>query len=708
MMNRSSRTLAQPATPSQTPKRPGAAGGLVRAAQSRRETWAAVLVLVVAGVVFYCNTFASPFVFDDKVYIRQKPTLHTLWPPWTPMTSSHRPVVDFSFALDYALHGYTIWPYHAVNLAIHIAAALTLFGILRRTLSRGTPAQRYGGAAWGLALTTALLWLVHPLQTESVTYIYQRFESLMGLFFLLTFYCFLRAQDSPRARWWYAGSIASCLLAMGSKEVGVVLPLLLVWYDRAVLASSWKELLRNRWPYYAALGGLLALLAGLVVHSMSIYAGGGMLVVKNVTPLGYAATQPGVILHYLRLAVWPQGQCLDYGWPLAKTPMEIVPPLLVLLVLWGLTAWCVWRYPAWGFVGAWFFLILAPSSSFIPIRDLAFEHRMYLPLAAVLIALVIGTYELLQRLPAYRAGTASSRRWFQVVPVVVVAGALGVTTLSRNTVYASEKAIWHDIVEKSPGHARGFNNLGLYYMIEHDPVEAEKYLREAIRLKPDYYDAHYNLAQLFVQTRPEEAMQHYRVCLKSHEWFLPHAYHNLGLLLAKKGEVEEAREMLEAAAKLEPKNPKILGNLASVLTSRDPERAVRLCQKALELSPGDPEIVHKLSFALNQLGRRSEAVAYYEKALDVHPESPALHFQLAQILPESDPRAIQELLAALKLAPNFPQAYYELGSILEKRGRVRDAMVQYRRALELRPDYDEARSRLNAILQAHPELKELL
>ncbi len=222
-------------------------------------------LIVLAAVAVFSNSFAGPFVFDGRGFIEQNPAIRTLWPPWAPMVNTNRPVGLWSFALNYAVGGLNVWGYHAANLAIHLAAALTLFGIIRCTLARGRLASQFGPAACWLALAAALLWLVHPLQTQSVTYVYQRYESLMGLWFLLTVYCFIRGAegDSPifadvkmgtvPAAFWYVGSVICCLLAIGTKEVAVVTPLLVLWYDRALVASSWRKMLRRRWGYYAAL-----------------------------------------------------------------------------------------------------------------------------------------------------------------------------------------------------------------------------------------------------------------------------------------------------------------------------------------------------------------------------------------------------------------------------------------------------------------------
>jgi hypothetical protein len=268
----------------------------------------------------------------------------------------------------------------------------------------------------------------------------------MGLFYLLTLYCFVRAQGSPRAIVWYAGSVFSCFLAVGTKEVAVTVPILVLWYDRVFLATSWREIWWNRGWYYGTFVTAFGLLALIVVSHWDFYPGGGVLVVQGVSPWDYAVSQPGVILHYLRLVFWPAGQCFDHGWPVARTAWQIVPPLALLGCLMGGVAWCGFRRPALGFLGAWFFVILAPTSSLIPIVDLAFEHRMYLSLAAIAALTVIGLYELTERVLASADWTPGERRLFRAVVLAVVVVALGAAARQRNEVYQSEISLWTDVV----------------------------------------------------------------------------------------------------------------------------------------------------------------------------------------------------------------------------------------------------------------------
>ena len=494
--------------------------------------------ILLAAVLVYSNSLSTPFLFNGVVFLRDNALWHKAWPPWACLTASLRPLATWSFAWNYTLFGAGVGSYHVVNLAIHVLAALVLYGIVWRTLLGLGPGDRYAGRARWLALAATLLWVVHPLQTQSVTYIYQRYESLMGLFFLLSVYAFirdaqgLRTRHAPRdedphaereeyrdedphaerveylggeplRRWgWYGLSVVCCLASLASKEVGGMIPLVILWYDRAFVAGSWRELLHKRGLYYGVLGGVFALLAAVVMLHVGFYQGGGLLYWNEISPWRYALSQPGVILHYLRLCFWPQGQCVDYHWPVAKSLVDIVPQTLAVGALVGLTAACIFRWPRWGFLSGWFFLILAPTSSFLPIVDLAFEHRMYLPLAAVVVAVVLAVDELPRH---WRWNEAQRRRYdrWSLALLATVLVALGLTTLARNRLYASDLAMWWDVVQKAPGNPHAYANLAVALNRIGDYQEARQCCREAIRLDPSVNRPYLVMGN--AATSPEEA-----------------------------------------------------------------------------------------------------------------------------------------------------------------------------------------------------------
>ncbi len=546
--------------------------------------WLAAGLIVGVGVLAYSNSFRGVFVFDDKTEIGTNPAIRRLWPPGEAMFrgpgAPRRPLPYYTFALNYALHGTDVWGYHAVNLAIHLAAGLTLFGLVRRTLRRPRLAARYAAVADQIALAAALVWVVHPLQTQAVTYIYQRMESLMGLFYLLTLYCFVRSVGSARSGLWRQVAVLCCAAGMGCKEVMVTAPLLVLWYDRVFVAESWREIPRRRWGFYAAMAATWAFL--LVVVRCQAYRY-GELTGPLLTPWQYALNQSAVILHYLRLAVFPRGLCLYHLWP-AAAPRELVLPSLVLAAILAATLWCVVRRPALGFVAGSFFLLLAPTSSILPVYELAFEHRMYLSLAALAVMFILGGYELLHRLAA-RPPRFLPRRAFHFLPLAavgLVVAALAATTYARNDTYSSYRGMWRDVIEKAPGNGTAYGRLGLEFLKEHRDAESLALFRKAIEIfaaNPPGFPPHMragaqvNLGVALANCgKPAEARQCYEEALRIASDF-PFAYLNLGALFARLHEPAQAKRCFEKAIELDPDNATLF--LASELQDAEMDVVLR-------------------------------------------------------------------------------------------------------------------------------------
>lgn len=435
--------------------------------------WAPLLV-VGAGILAYFNSFTGAFVFDDMIVIKDNPEIAQFFP----FSLHSRFLVDLTFKLSYASGGTEkVADYHAFNIAIHILAGLLLFGIIRRTLLLPKMSADDGASAAWVAAFSAAIWVAHPLQTESVTYICQRYESMMGMFLLASLYGFIRAQGSARPRVWYDLAIVACACGMVSKEGMIAAPVIIFLYDRFFLAGSFREMRAQRGMVHLALAATSGLLIGttLLGSAGAMSQGKASFLVPAISPLDYGLNQFPVILHYLSLSVAPVSQCLDYWWPLTRNPADLVFPALVVLTLLGLSVWGFRKGAPAGFAGTWFFVTLAPSSSLVPIADLAFEHRMYLPLASIAVLAVAGLHRLM---------TACRERWegcphrvlFSSVATAATA-VLIVLTAQRNMVYRSEESVWADVVAKQPHNLRARNNLAVVLA---ESRQAEK-IPEAIR-----------------------------------------------------------------------------------------------------------------------------------------------------------------------------------------------------------------------------------
>lgn len=575
------------------------------------------VLLLIAGLAYH-NTFSGPFVFDDKPAITGNPTIRQLAsalnPPDIGSSVTGRPLVNFSFALNYALSGEAVWSYHALNLLIHAGAGLALFGVMRRTLLYPVVPERLNSASLPLAFTVAALWLAHPLQTESVTSIVQRTESLVGLFFLLTLYGFVRFLEPSRGAWrWGAGSIAFCLLGMATKEVMVTAPVLVLLYDRTFAAGTFRTALQQRGRYYLALGCTWLLLGWLVLSTGGTRgeaAGFGL----GVTPLTYALTQCRAVLLYLQLSLWPHPLVYDYGTDVIRDPGAVWWQIFVLLLLVGVTVIALRRSSPIGFLGAWFFLILAPSSSVVPlVSQTIAEHRMYLPLAAVLALVILAAY--------VRLGRAVLLAAWLLLPVAVW------LTVQRNQDYRSEEAIWADTVAKLPDNARARINLAEIFINSGRPAEALAQATEAVRLRPNYAEAQTNLGIAYAQLRrPAEALA---ACGQAVELRPDYARgrSNYGIVLAQSGHWTEAVTQFEVALRLAGDAPEamlIRGNLARALlrAGRLPE-AIAAFSTVLQAQPGAADLHYQMAVALSLSGREPEAMAHLRTVLQLDPGNAA-------------------------------------------------------------------------------------
>jgi tetratricopeptide (TPR) repeat protein len=550
----------------------------------------AIALLILAGLAAYCNSFTKAFVLDDTHWINNNSSLSDA-PAYLRLMIG-RPLIGLSILLNHRLGGFNVVGYHAVNLAIHLLAGLTVFGIVRRTLLLKRWQGRFARSASWLALTIALWWLVHPLTTQAVTYIIQRCESMMGLFYLLALYCVLRgyeARTPAGGRWWYAGAVAAGVCSAGAKEVSATIPLVVLLFDWMFLAGSFRQLVRQRWGLYLGFGLVWATNAACLTlgpKSDDMNAGFGL---SSITPWQYLLTQSEVILYYLRLCFYPWPQCVIYrGWPLAQSLRDVLLPGSVVVALLLLTAWAVARRWWPGFLGAWFLLILAPTSSIMPIADVAFEHRMYLPLIGVIALVVLTVHALGARLLDRASVPQAGRAALAAAGVSLVALTLGTLTFCRNEDYQSDLALWRDTVKHYPSSfAR--QSLGSALLAEGAVDEALPYLEQAYEEEPN------GLVLFFLGEASRQkgdldrAVHWFSLALESMPGHAP-SENNLGLTLYQQGKLEEAKAHLQMAIQQAPREALFHANLALVHdalgTADAAEAEYRI---ALRLDPASPE-----------------------------------------------------------------------------------------------------------------------
>jgi len=657
------------------------------------KTLLAAALLAIAVAAAYHGTLRDPFVFDDITAIPENPSIRALWPLWgtlaapaTATTVAGRPVANLTLALNYARGGTDPFGYHALNILVHVLSCLALFGVIRRTLVLPPLEKRFGGDAFSLALLAALIWGLHPLQTEAVTYVVQRVESMAGLFYLVCLYCFLRSTQAARPLGWRIATVLSCLVGMGTKEVMATAPVALFLFDRTFLAGSFTGAWRQRRGLYLCLAATWVPMALLVASTG--FSRGGSAGFGSASPWAYWLTQFGALSRYLRLAVWPHPQVFDYGTRLVHRPGEAALAALLVLALGGATLAALKARPALGFLGAWFFLILAPSSLVPVATQTMAEHRMYLPLAAVSVALVAGAYAL------------GGRR--SVIPLAVAALLLAALSARRNEVYRSALSLWSDTAAKVPGSARAHNNLGLELFRAGKDGDAIAQYQISLGIEPGDQGTHSNLGNALDRAgRTREAIVEYQAALRIQPDFAP-ALYNLAKALHGEGRIAESITSYEAVLKIQPDYADAYNGLGEAL-ERAPGRtaeAIDRYQQAIRINYDFPQAHYNLGAALERAGRATDAVTEYQEALRLQPDFPEASDNLGVLLCATGSLAegMDLFEDALRAKPDFAKAHFDLANALVQSGRVPEAIHHLQEALRIEPDMVEANNNLGMIL----------
>lgn len=657
----------------------------------------ALAILIAAIATTYANSFKAPYHLDDMDSIERNDTIKqlstALFPPRNSgITVSGRPLLNLTLAINYQLHGYSVTGYHVANLLIHVGAALALFGFVRRTLHLPLLAEKFGPQATPLALGVAALWALHPLQTESVTYVIQRAESLVGLCYLFTLYAFVRSVEKS-SRAWTIATVASCFVGMTAKEVMATAPLAILLYDRTFVAGTFAAGWRARRGFYLALASSWLLLLVLVISS----GGRGTSVgYAAVSATDYALTQASALVRYLKVIFLPTDLIFDYGPTVEKQPAVLLKSCLLLVPLLALTVVALKKWPRTGFLGATFFLILGPTSSIVPVATQTIaEHRLYLSLGAISALVVFGLWRI--------AGRHSA--WL----VAALAVVLGSASYQRNTTYQTSRAIWEDTVYKMPDNIRALNNLGAVYLEFEEFDGAVKCFEGALELVPHFVIAKSNLGRAHILKALKEAgLDKVRGDIATGT--------SMGVgvkeIASLRGNptVQKGLQLMQEALEADPTNAlsaMFYGN-ALILLHRADERlqqeraaeAIGWLQRAVELKPEGADSRFELANALSMLDRNEEAAAQFEHVLRIKPKEATALTNYGALLRRMGkiPAAIEKLEAALKLSPATARIHSNLGVALLESGRTDDGIRHLREALKLDPDIPQARYNLSNAL----------
>ena len=602
-------------------------------ASSSRE-FLLVAVAAVLVVFAYMGTLTGPFVFDDEHNITENRRIRIthldpngLYAAAFQSPLPTRPIANLSFALNYYFNGYNVVGYRFINILIHVINGFLVFGLARVTLQ--TPALEGSGGKTGfVAALAAIVWMLHPLHTQSVAYVVQRMTSLAVLFYLLAMLCYVRGRLSfPGGRrriFLFAGGGIAGLLALGSKEIAATLPafiFLYEWYFFQGLQENW---LRRNLPGLAAVGILTLVIALLYIGTQSPvekilapYSDGGVSAGQRLL------TQLRVVCFYISLIFWPAPSRLnlDHDFPFSLSlfePAATLPALLVLACLLAIAVIIARRDALSSYAILWFLGNLMIESSVIRLETV-FEHRTYLPSVMPLFALTALLFRALRR------------KWAAIALLAALSVCWTGWTWQRSQVWGDAVVLWQDCVNKSPRKARPYNNLGSALSELGRLPEAAAHFRKAIELRPNYGDARYNLGYALLRLgQLEEGIQQIEEALRLEpENYMAH--NNLGVAYLLQQNYPEAMRHLQKAVDLDPTYETARNNLAVALKNQgDLEGAIHHLEEAVRINPNYAEAFNNLGLTLKEYGNSRAAVENFRRALQIIPSYPAARQNLEE------------------------------------------------------------------------------
>ena len=618
----------------------------------RKNLFAFVALLFVV-LVIYSNTFDASWHFDDESNILENKPLHlttlnlenikkTFFASWKKGDARlYRPAACLSFALNYYFGGAEVYGYHMVNLIIHFLSSVFLFLFVYHTLNLPLLKQRYGSNSYFIALLSALLWALNPMQTQAVTYVVQRMTSMAGMFSIMAMYFYLKGRISTQNPFKTAHYIACCIcgiLAMGSKENAVMIPMVILLYDLFLIQGVTKENIK-RYSFFLLIAVLICLALALLLAGPSILD--PKWIVAGYQNRGFSLserllTEPRVILFYVSLLLYPMPDrlCLEHSITLSTgliTPISTIISIIVIVLIFCLA--CAWarKRPLISFCVLFFLMNHLIEASVFPL-ELIFEHRNYLPSMLLFVPISI--------LLSGGIDFFSNRRYFQALLIsfiILVLIGWGHSTYVRNMIWKSGESQWRDCVDKYPELARAHNNLGAYYgrqgknqkAIRAYLVSLEKENKNNLVGKNWIY---YNLGALYHKLgKDQKALFYYDQAQRYQPHFAPTLV-NKGVIFLKRGLYEKARgEFLNALAS-DSENVDACGNLGYLhLLTGEPAKAMEYLESALQLEPENTKLMRHLALAYRLQGREKKAFTLLEASLDVKPDEPFTLLELSAL-----------------------------------------------------------------------------
>lgn len=580
-----------------------------------------LLILMAAGFAVYAFNLNNQLFWDDDEWIKGNLFVHDFRHLREIFTQNilsgfgldsnyYRPFLLLSFAFNYALHGLKPLGYHLFNNGLHIASGVLIFLLLQGTLKRRA------------AFLAALLFLIHPLQTEAVTYISGRGDSLSVFFMLLALWLFIKAQALVRgtANYWLllAGSLLLQVLAVLSRETAALFPIFPMIYYIAFLTTkpffrAFKEALIKSLPYWATtvVYFILRLTVFNFKNTLNFYSQAN----EYTQHLSYRLyTFGGALWGYFKLIFAPVGLHMERDLPvktsLFQWPVPLAGAILSAIILVGVILFRKSKHPTpntynnlepklWFFGWFWFFAALGPVSGIIPINALIYEHWLYLPLIGFF---TLAGFYIDRLLNFLRTG---SRPLFYMFFIFLVGylGFLGGAAAARNLAWGDPPAFYEDTLRYSPDSVRVINNLGNLYSERGELDKAIAAYEKAVNSPSGniFAQPHYNLGNIYRDRgQIDQAVMKYRQAMAVDPNF-PFAFQNLAVIEANRGNLAEATTLLEKVKTLRPREPKVYYNLALLyLAQNQHEPALSNLRQGLAVADNEPEIKMAITTLLDK------------------------------------------------------------------------------------------------------------
>lgn len=689
-----------------------------------RNNWLVLLFFACLGFGIYANSLEVPFLFDDARNIQHSSlqfkelSVENIIKSGTKGELTTRPIANISFAFNYLISGDNLKSYHLFNILIHILSSIFLFHLFYLTLtlpSLNTEAH----TAKIISLFSALLWLVNPLHSQSVTYLVQRMNSMATMFYLLSLLCYVLGRrkmirttlsqrkeekteksEKKRAWYWFGASLFSGLLAIGSKEIAVTLPFFILLYEWYFVQDLNKKWLAKQKIWLLTAGILLTAMAFFYMNGHPVKYIMRAYEVRDFTLPERLLTQLRVVIHYITLIIYPSPARLtfDYNFPLSTSLIQPVSTLfsfLTLTCLVGVSVLAAQKQRLLSFCIIWFLGNLVIESSVIGL-EMIFEHRTYLPstfLTLFFVWLVLKNDKIRTR---------------GMVIIGVISIVFSLWTWERNKVYQNPVSFWQDSVSKYPGKARSHNNLGKSLYESGELEKSANHYTKALEIDPDYFLAHNNLALCFHKLgKPTLAEQYYRQALSIEKRYVAARY-NLAILLKSQGKVAEAIQQHHLALKTAPESflvNKSLGNL--LLQQNKAGEALQHFDNALQRRPEDIETLHAAAMANLQIGKKKAALQMYQKITGLDKNDKGAHFNMALLFTEQNEftKALEQYEKVLSIDKTFVPALYNKANLLFKQNRFEEAKKTYQVLLKRVPNDINVHNNLGMTLLKKGELE---